>query len=302
MNRFEKLDALLEKEEIAFADSVPMKDYTTFRIGGACKRMVWPSSVNEIQKIFTACRETKLPLYLVGNGSNLLVSDDGIDGVVLQLGGRFSAIALENETQIICEAGVSLAKVCVFARDHGLTGLEFAYGIPGSVGGAAYMNAGAYGGEVKDVILWCEHVERDGTVKRVPAEDLEFSYRHSRYCETDDCIVRVCFSLKPGKREEITSAMEDFMDRRRTKQPLELPSAGSTFKRPVGGYASALVDQCGLKGFSCGGAKVSEKHAGFVVNFNHATCKDVLELIASVKEQVFEKTGFVLEPEVKMLP
>ncbi len=296
------LDQFLKENQIAFSAEVPMKDYTTFKIGGNCRRMVWPSSGCEIRKLLTFCREKQLPLYLVGNGSNLLVADGGLDGIVLQLGSRFSGIFLEGETQVVCESGATLARACVFAKDHGLTGMEFAYGIPGSVGGAAYMNAGAYGGEMKDIIAWCEHVDPEGNIVRVAGEELSFSYRSSIYTDGENCITRVCFDLKPGNREEISAAMEDYMERRRSKQPLEFPSAGSTFKRPKGGYASALIDQCGLKGYSCGGAKVSEKHAGFIINYKNATCEDVLRLIGEVSHKVEEETGFVLEPEVKLLP
>ena len=164
------------------------------------------------------------------------------------------------------------------------------------------MNAGAYGGEMKDIIAWCEHVDPEGNIVRVAGEELSFSYRSSIYTDGENCITRVCFDLKPGNREEISAAMEDYMERRRSKQPLEFPSAGSTFKRPKGGYASALIDQCGLKGYSCGGAKVSEKHAGFIINYKNATCEDVLRLIEEVSHKVKEETGFVLEPEVKLLP
>lgn len=302
MDRLTLLDRFLEENGIAFSAEVPMKKYTTFRIGGNCRRMVWPSSAEKIRRVMAFCKKGGIPLYLMGNGSNLLVADEGVDGAVLQLGGSFSSIVLEGDSGLLCEAGATLAQACVFARDQGLAGLEFAYGIPGSVGGAAYMNAGAYGGEMKDVILWCEAVDRGGNIRRFSGEELAFSYRHSVFTGRDDCITRVCFGLRPGNREEIGAAMDDYMNRRRTKQPLEFPSAGSTFKRPEGGYASALIDQCGLKGFACGGAKVSEKHAGFIINWKEATCGDVLALIDEVSRQVKEKTGFVLEPEVKMLP
>lgn len=301
MDRLDLLDQFLNENGFAFSKEVPMKDYTSFKIGGNCRRMIWPSSVEEIERLVAYCNENKVPFYLVGNGSNLLVPDEGLDGVVLQLGGRFSGIALEGN-KVICEAGATLAKACVFAREQGLSGMEFAYGIPGSVGGAAYMNAGAYGGEMKDVIVWCEHVGEDGTLGKYTVKELDFSYRHSVYSNSKNCITRVCFELKPGDPAEIGAAMEDYMERRRSKQPLEFPSAGSTFKRPKGGYASALIDQCGLKGYSCGGAKVSEKHAGFVINYNNATCGDVLRLISEVSQKVEEKTGFILEPEVKLLP
>ncbi len=302
MERLELLDQFLNENGFSFLAEVPMKNYTTFKIGGNCRRMVWPSSVNEIVSLFFFCHNHQIPLYLVGNGSNLLVADSGIDGVVLQLGGRFSKISMEGKDRIVCEAGAALSKACIFARDHSLSGMEFAYGIPGSVGGAAYMNAGAYGGEMKDIIAWCEHVDENGTVERLTREELEFSYRRSVYTGKNRCITKVCFQLSFGVSKEIGKAMEDYMERRRAKQPLEYPSAGSTFKRPKGGYASALIDQCGLKGYSYGGAMVSEKHAGFVINYKNATCADVLQVIKEVSEKVLEKTGFVLEPEIKFLP
>ena len=302
MEAIKLLDEYAQALGCEIRKDVPMRDYTTFKIGGACERLVEPSSVEQISGVLAFCREHGIPLTLVGNGSNLLVSDTGIPGCVLHLGNLFSNITLEENNIVCCEAGASLAKTCVFAQKFALSGLEFAYGIPGSVGGAAYMNAGAYGGEVKDVILSCEHVDESGKQNRFTANELQFSYRHSIYSEKPYCITRIRFRLTLGNREEIRNKMEDFMGRRRAKQPLEYPSAGSTFKRPEGAYASALIDQCGLKGFSVGGARVSEKHAGFVINAGGATYADVRELICRVTGVVKEKTGFVLEPEVKIIP
>lgn len=302
MGPIDLLDKYAESIGCPLQKQVSMRDYTTFKIGGACERFVEPENAEQVAGIMAFCREYKVPLYLLGNGSNLLVSDDGLPGCVLHLGNRFARIVLEDEHTICCEAGASLAKACVFAQEHGLAGMEFAYGIPGSVGGAAYMNAGAYGGEVKDVIVSCEHIDGDGTFGCFTGGGLDFSYRHSAYSGSDKCITHVRFRLEPGNPAEIRARMDDYMGRRKAKQPLEYPSAGSTFKRPAGGYASALIDQCGLKGFSVGGARVSEKHAGFVINGNDARCSDVLELIRRVSEIVKEKTGFILEPEVKLLP
>ncbi len=302
MERFEEFDRCLEKSGCNFSKDVPMRDLTTFRIGGNCSRLVEAESEAQISGVLSCCKQFDIPLYFLGNGSNLLVSDDGIDGCVLHLGSSFSKIDFMEDHVLCCEAGISLAKVCVFACEHELSGLEFAYGIPGSIGGAAYMNAGAYGGEMKDVIIRCDHIKRNGEQGFLTGEQLDFAYRHSAYSESDDCITKVYLKLVPGKKDEIRAKMDDYMSRRKSKQPLEYPSAGSTFKRPVGGYASALIDQCGLKGFSVGGAAISEKHAGFVINKGSATSKDVLDLVAQVRKIVKDKTGFLLEPEIKQIP
>ena len=220
-----------------------------------------------------------------------------MSGVVLTLEGEFKDISMK-ENKITAGAGVNLAKLCTFAQSHSLSGLEFAYGIPGSVGGAAYMNAGAYDGEMKDVVLSVTHITRDGEVITLDAEDLELSYRHSVYKTNDNIILFVTVELCSKNADEIKAKMDDFMNRRKTKQPLEFPSAGSVFKRPQGNFAGTLIEQCGLKGKTIGGAQVSQKHSGFIINVGDATCKDVLDLIEFVQKTVKDETGYFLEREI----
>jgi UDP-N-acetylmuramate dehydrogenase len=234
----------------------------------------------------------------VGRGSNLLVSDDGMKGAVLLLSGDFGTVRCDGNT-ITCGAAVSLSSLCKTALDHHLTGLEFAYGIPGSVGGALFMNAGAYGSEMKNVVVSATHMTRSGEIVTVGAEELSLSYRHSVYHETDNVILSVTVALQPGDPAAIRGAMDDFMMRRKTKQPLEYPSAGSVFKRPEGYFAGALIEQCGLKGKQIGGAMVSPKHAGFIVNVGGATCSDVLALVSFIQKTVQEETGVSLECEIR---
>ncbi|MBC8546660.1 UDP-N-acetylmuramate dehydrogenase [Clostridiaceae bacterium NSJ-31] len=277
----------------------PMSEFTTFRIGGPAELILQPDSIEQLAGAMRACKEEGVRPLLMGNGSDLLVCDEGIRRPVIQLGRQFARMWVEDGDQLVCEAGASLAKVCTFAWENALTGLEFAYGIPGNVGGAVYMNAGAYGGEIKDVVACVTHVTPEGEVETICGEACDFGYRHSAYTDNGCCIAEVRFQLQRGDPAVIRARMDDLMERRRSKQPLEYPSAGSTFKRPVGGYASALIDQCGLKGRRVGGAMVSEKHAGFLINYDHATCADMLELIRVVQEEVKKQTGFELECEIK---
>ncbi len=301
MEHMEKVRALCEGAGCDCIPGAPMKDYTSFRIGGPAALLLKPKSVEEICWIRRNLTG-RAPVWFIGKGSNLLIPDEGLDGIVVVLGPEFSAVdVLEDGETLACEAGAPLMKACREALDRGLTGLEFAWGIPGSVGGGVYMNAGAYGGEMKDVVLWCEHVDAEGTLRRMEAEELEYRYRHSFYTGKDLCIVRAAFRLKKGDPEAIRARMDELMERRKSKQPLEFPSAGSTFKRPEGAYAAALIEQCGLKGLRVGGAMVSEKHSGFLINFQDATCADVRELIRQVQEAVFRQTGYRLECEVGTL-
>lgn len=302
LNQFEKLTEALKRENISCLTEEPLAKYTSFQIGGPCRVLMMPSTQEEILFAVKSCGELAIPFFILGNGSNVLVSDKGYDGAVILLGHRFSEIALlEDGVTIHAQAGASLAKVCVFAKEHGLTGMEFAYGIPATVGGAVYMNAGAYGGEMKDILLSAEHITPEGEMGQFSAEELELSYRHSVYSGGKYCITGANFRLRPGNREEIKTAMDDVMGRRKSKQPLEYPSAGSTFKRPEGAFAAKLIEDCGLKGEQIGGAMVSTKHSGFVINCGGATCQDVLELIALIQKRVKEQTGFSLECEVKYI-
>jgi UDP-N-acetylmuramate dehydrogenase len=277
-------------------ENEPMSRHTTFKIGGPADIFIAPKDEETFFKLCAFCSSNNIPLFVLGNGSNLLVSDKGIRGVVIKSPDT-AQISCDGET-LTCGAGEQLIKVCEFARDRGLSGLEFAYGIPGTVGGAVYMNAGAYGGEMKDVVAAVSHIDgvNTGSFK---ADELCFGYRHSVYSGTGK-ITRVTFALHSGDKAEIGEKMRDLMERRRSKQPLEWPSAGSVFKRPQGNYAGTLIESCGLKGAQIGGAAVSEKHAGFIINTGGATCRDVLELVSKIQNQVLKQTGITLECEIRV--
>lgn len=278
----------------------PMTRRTTFRIGGPAELFACPKTQEELRLLLDACKRDGLPWFILGKGSNLLVGDGGIPGLTVAMEG-LSQIRVEGN-RIFAQAGASLSAVCLAAREAGLTGLEFAYGIPGQVGGGVYMNAGAYGGELKDVLVSVDFLDEEGEPRTLPAEELELGYRHSVFTGKKRVILSALFRLEkdPEGPAAVAARMEEILGRRREKQPLEWPSAGSTFKRPQGAYAAALIDQCGLKGLQIGGARVSEKHAGFVINAGEATCADVLALIREIQRVVREKTGFVLEPEVEV--
>lgn len=290
----------LQKAGIPLAEQEPMTRRTTFGIGGPAL-LLRPRSRAELQAAMTLCREAGEEPFILGRGSNLLVSDSGISRPVIQLDGDFTAITREGNT-LRCGAGASLIAVCRAAAENSLSGIEWGYGIPGSLGGGVYMNAGAYGGEMKDILTEVTFLDEAGEYRTLPAAELSLSYRHSIFEDRPGTvIVEAVLTLTPGDPAAIRAAMEDYMSRRREKQPLEYGSAGSTFKRPVGNYASALVDQCGLKGLSVGGAEVSRKHAGFIINRGGATAADVRELIAEVQRIVREKTGYTLECEIKYI-
>ena len=296
-----ELICAIENAKIEYKLNEPMRNHTSFKIGGNAEIFLLPDSPEKCSVAIKLCNIFKSEYIVIGKGSNLLVKDEGIEGVVICISNAMSNIKLNDNNTIYCQSGASLASVCSFALDNSLTGLEFAYGIPGNIGGAISMNAGAYGGEMKDVVVNCDYIDDNGNIKSISKEELDFSYRHSFFSDKRFCIVGATIKLNHGNQEEIRNTMTDLLSRRKEKQPLEFPSAGSTFKRPKGSYASLLVDQCGLKGFSIGGAQVSEKHAGFVINRGNASCKDVLQLMAEVKKIVFEKTGYILEPEVKVI-
>ncbi len=291
----------LNEHEIEYLEHEPLAKHTSFKIGGPARFFLKPKGVEEVCNIVKYCKENDMQIIPLGKGSNVLISDEGIDGAVMYFGSGFGKIELIDENTIYCGAGVSLAALCNFALEHELTGLEFAYGIPGSVGGAVFMNAGAYGGEIKDVIIYAEHIDRNGNIGKFSGDELQLSYRHSVYSKKEYYIIGAAFKLEKGNRDEIKAKMDDFIARRFDKQPMDKPSAGSTFKRPEGAFASALIDQCGLKGYRVGDAEVSTKHAGFVVNVGKATCADVLQLIEDVQRKVKNDTGYDLEPEVEIL-
>lgn len=301
----ERLAALCQLEEIPVLWDEPMKNHTSFKIGGPAAALCVPKDRRQLRELVGFVQREGVDSWYIGNGSNLLVSDEGLNGVAILLDSGFDGEIEVDGTVLLAPAGKKLSAVCAAACAAGLTGLEFAYGIPGSVGGAVYMNAGAYGGEMKDRLLWVEYLAPTGEIVRLEQEQLSLSYRHSCFMEEGmqgSCIVRAAFGLQRGEKAAIQSEMDRILNQRRQKQPLEYPSAGSTFKRPQGAYAAQLIDECGLKGFTVGGAQVSEKHAGFVINTGKATCADVLELTRQVRECVQEKTGYLLELEVRQLP
>ena len=278
----------------------PMRKHTTFRIGGPADYYLCTHSAKEIQQVVEICREEKLPYFILGNGSNLLVSDNGYRGVVIRLWKNVSDIRTEG-CLIHAKAGASLAKIAAEALDEGLTGMECAAGIPGTLGGAVVMNAGAYGGEMKDVLKEVLVMDAQGKIFRLQNEELKLGYRTSIVKEKDYIVLAAVLELKKGDKTEIRKCMEELRERRTEKQPLDMPSAGSTFKRPEGYFAGKLIMDAGLRGFSVGGAQISEKHCGFVVNKGGATAQDVLDLIKEVQKRVREKFGVELETEVKFL-
>ena len=301
----ERLAALCQLEKIPVLWDEPMKNHTSFKIGGPAAALCAPKDRQQLRELVGFVQREGVDSWYIGNGSNLLFSDKGLNGVAILLDSGFDGEIEVDGTVLLAPAGKKLSAVCAAACAAGLTGLEFAYGIPGSVGGAVYMNAGAYGGEMKDRLLWVEYLAPTGEIVRLEQEQLSLSYRHSRFMEEGmqgSCIVRAAFGLQRGEKAAIQSEMDRILNQRRQKQPLEYPSAGSTFKRPQGAFAAQLIDKCGLKGFTVGGAQVSEKHAGFVINTGKATCADVLELTRQVRECVKEKTGYLLELEVRQLP
>jgi UDP-N-acetylmuramate dehydrogenase len=263
--------------------------------------MVTPSDDASLAQIIKACKEENIKPFILGNGSNTLICDEGISTVVINMCRENAEIRYLGDGMIECDAGVKLIRLCNFALEKELTGLEFAYGIPGSAGGAAYMNAGAYDGEMKNVLVSCTHIDTDGNVGEISGEELKLGYRTSVYEHNGFIITKLRLQLEKGDAEEISAKMKDLLQRRKDKQPLEYPSAGSAFKRPVGYFAAALIDQCGLKGYSIGGAQVSEKHAGFIINKGGATADDVMKLIAYVKKTVFEQKGVDIEPEIRLI-
>lgn len=279
----------------------PMAKYTSFKIGGPAQLFLCPASQEQLSAVCREAARLYVPLTVIGNGSNLLVADEGIRGAVIHIGRGFQELRPDGPTGLVCGAGVPLKRLCLFALENSLTGLEFAYGIPGSAGGAAFMNAGAYGGEMKDILKACDHIDAQGVSGRLEGEALALSYRHSAYSENGCIITTLHLSLAQGEPEAIAQRHKELMARRKEKQPLEYPSAGSVFKRPEGYFAGTLIEQCGLKGKTVGGAQVSRKHAGFIINTGNATCADVLALIRLIQEEVFKAAGVKLEPEIRRI-
>lgn len=293
------LDELIrfcEENSIEYKLNEPMSCHTSFKIGGAADIFISVRSANELSAVFKKCGELNIPHFIIGKGSNLLVSDLGLEGAVISLSG-LNGISVSGE-EITCGAGAALSDICRVALRSSLTGLEFAYGIPGSIGGAVYMNAGAYGGEISGAVLSAECMTADGSTVKVEAKDMNFGYRKSVFKENGTTVISAVLRLQKGEKKEIEEKMEDYISRRKSKQPLEYPSAGSFFKRPEGYFAGALIEKNGLKGATEGGAQVSCKHAGFIINRGGATAADVMKLSRKVSDTVLAKDGVSLEREV----
>ena len=278
----------------------PLKNHTTFKIGGEAMYIVTPSSIDEITGILKFLKTNNILFFILGNGSNILVKDEGFPGVVVKLGAPFSAISADGE-KIIANAGVTLKKISNLALEHSLSGFEELSGIPGTLGGAIYMNAGAYQREIKDVLESVTYLDNDFNLKTENIENITMKYRETLFSEKNFIVLGATLKLNNGNKEKIAQRIREVTKMRTDKQPLSYPSAGSTFKRPVGHFAGKLIEDAGLKGYTVGGAMVSEKHAGFVINFNNATCQDVLNLTEDVKKIIKEKFGVELELEVKVI-
>ncbi len=276
----------------------PLSRHTTFKTGGAAALFIEVRNERQLAELIPLIKEKNVEFFLLGNGSNVLAPDEGYGGTVLTLGGDFKKISRSDDGAVFCAAGASLTKLCLYAAENGLSGLEFAWGIPATVGGAVYMNAGAYGSEIKNVLCSCRYMRYDGEICVAYRDGLRLSYRHSIFCDEPAVILGADFKLSSANKADIRAQMEENMRRRKEKQPLEYPSAGSTFKRPQGHFAGALIERCGLKGMSVGGAQVSEKHAGFIINKNGATADDVKLLIEKVQKTVSAQTGVDLKREV----
>lgn len=299
MNK-ELLSILQARDDVKITENAMMAPFTSFQIGGPADWLVQPETIEALVFCYGKLKEEGIPVTVIGAGSNLLVADSGIRGAVIRLAKPFSKVERQGD-MLIAEAGVSLAKLAAEALSGELSGLEFASGIPGSLGGAVFMNAGAYGGEMKDVVMKTEYVTADGKLRTVEGEAHGFDYRKSIFAEMDCIILRSTLKLRKSDPTEIRATMLDLNNRRREKQPLNYPSAGSFFKRPTGHFAGKLIEDAGLKGTGIGGAQISEKHAGFLINTGGATAEDVCKLMAYVKERVFEQFGVTLEPEVRCL-
>ena len=293
-----KITTLLPEMDLRFAE--PMAKHTSFRIGGPAEVMAFPQNADALASLLKVSALLDCKPAILGAGTNILAPDEGIKGLVICLKDCLGGMERVDATRIRVAAGVTMTRAAVYAAGLGLSGLEFAHGIPGCVGGGVYMNAGAYGGEICQVCESVDIMRMDGSVVTFSGSEMGFSYRHSRLEEEPGIVLGATFCLQPKPDEEIRALMQDLMSRRKSSQPLEYPSAGSAFKRPVGGYAAALIDQAGLKGFRVGGAAVSEKHAGFVVNLGDATASDVKTLLYRVSDRVFEASGIRLEPEVRI--
>ena len=294
----QKIESIVGSDGVAVDE--PMSKHTTFRVGGPADLFVTPASVEQLEAVLDACRAVGERAYVLGCGSNVLVADDGLRGVVVRIGPKMSAVAIGEDGTVIAQAGAMNSKIAREAQAAGLAGYEFAAGIPGTIGGAAIMNAGAYGGELRDVATGVTCLDASGNVVEVPAEQADWSYRHSMMGDAGYIVLEVSLQLHDDDPAAIQARMDDLSQRRNDKQPLDLPSAGSTFKRPEGHFAGKLIQDAGMQGHTVGGAQVSTKHAGFVVNVGGATASDVLQVIRDVQDTVLADSGIMLEPEVRL--
>lgn len=290
------LENFLEKNKIESCFNESLKKYTSFKVGGNARCIAMPDSIEKASKLIKFLRENKIKFYFLGNGTNVIFNDNGYDGVIIKTT-KIDNIQIEN-THVLVGAGVSLTYLSKLLAQRGLSGLECCYGIPGNLGGGTFMNAGAYGGEVSECIKTVTYIDENGDIKTISKENCNFSYRHSIFMERKWLIVGVEFDMKNGESEKMLEFMESIMQKRKDKQPLDKPSAGSSFKRPTGYYAAALIEECGLKGFKVGGAQVSEKHAGFIINTGNATCEDIVRLADIVQKTVYEKKNVIIEKEM----
>ncbi len=287
------------RNNIRFVENARLSDYLSFKVGGPCKAMVFPDTADKIIACIRYLRSEKLKYYIIGNGTNLLAYDEGYDGIIINTS-DYSELAVDGE-YITCSSGVSMMKICRLALENSLSGLEFAYGIPGTAGGAVYMNAGAYGGEIKDVLESCTYADENGNIIEADTDKLSLGYRESIFSTGEYFILSLKLKLTKGDKASIKGKMDELLQKRKDKQPLEYPSAGSTFKRPLGYYAGALIEECSLKGYTVGGACVSKKHAGFVINKGGASCSDILAVIDHCRKTVYEQKGVTLETEVRFI-
>ena len=294
----QKLSASIQGTQLRFDE--PMSKHTSFRIGGPVEVMAFPRNAQELSALLRTAAEMQVQPAILGAGTNVLAPDAGLSGLCICLKDALDGMELLEDNSIRVMAGVTMTRAAVFAANHGLSGMEFAHGIPGTVGGGVYMNAGAYGGEICDICESVDVMDMHGNLRTLTSAEMQFSYRHSRLEEEGGIVVSAVFRLIPRDSDEIKAKMKELQGKRSASQPLELPSAGSAFKRPVGGYAAALIDQAGLKGFTVGGAAISTKHSGFAVNIGGATAEDVKALLLQVSDRVYENSGIRLEPEVRI--
>lgn len=294
-----KLEDILSSEYIKYNES--MKKHTTMKVGGNAKVLVEPKTVEEIKEIIEYAKANNMDYYLLGKGSNLVVSDDGIDGIVIKISSKFADVKVSGN-EIYATAGVSMPYISILAKENSLSGFEFASGIPGTIGGGVKMNAGAYGGEICDIVKEITYLDENGKIKTINKDEAKFGYRDSIFKRNSKLVIlSATFKLEYGDKEKIEELMKKNNESRRSKQPIEMPSAGSVFKRPEGHFVGPMIIECGMQGYSIGGAEVSKKHAGFIVNKGNATCKDILELIDEIKKKVYEKFQVNLEVEIQFI-